>query len=612
MKLAIDESTKDLFAMLEDELGPQAQQNKVVMVEIPRKTKRTKINMDEIIDPLFDDAQIFTDEKSASHGSQHALARPPAVTGSAPDSAQQTKSPDKPSHKKANRKGNFDGDDAEKESKLAEHIANALRNALCYDEVGGDWYSQTNGLWRVISEKKALKIIMRVLDVQLPDGYAISKLNNIKSFLMIYLLLDKWATSRHLLPMANGVLDTKTMQVTPYSHQHRFNWQLPYGFIDGAKCEEIQSWLSEMSGNDLESISIIRAFFKMALVGGTVQKFLELIGQGGTGKSTLIRLLVAFIGEKNHAATDLKNLETNRFEAAALYGKRLVLISDSSRYGGEVSTLKALTGGDPVRLEKKNLQQSGSFVFDGVVVIASNEAIQTADYTSGLIRRRMPVNFNRKVTDADKIKWAAVGGIEAAMHKELPGLLNWVMAMTEAEVKAAIGGINGQMTQAQRQHLVDTNKIAGWMDDNIVIKADAVTYVGCSMKKKHDSDEISRAIREKLYASYESWCDDCAVHPVSLNRFTANVIDVCEQMKIEVNELNRDRYGKPIQGIAIRGDGHFNYATPITKRLLGESLLPVRELSVSHQTRMSAQGEALYPKNLSVINPPVNDDVEVF
>jgi putative DNA primase/helicase len=482
---------------------------------------------------------------------------------------------------------------------------------LCYDEIGGDWYSQEKGLWRVISEKKALKIIMRVLDVQLPEGYAISKLNNIKSFLMIYLLLDKWAVSRHLLPMANGVLDTKTMQLIPYSHQHRFNWQLPYSYNPDARIDVIEQWLWSASGEDLESINIIRAFFKMALVGGNIQKFLELIGQGGTGKSTLIRLLVEFIGEKNHAATDLKNLETNLFEAAALYGKRLVLISDSSRYGGEVSVLKAMTGGDPVRFEKKNQQQSGSFVFDGVVVIASNEAIQTADYTSGLIRRRMPVNFNRKVTDADKLKWAAFGGIEAAMHKELPGLLNWVMAMPEAEVKAVIGGINGQMTQAQRQHLVDTNKIAGWMDDNIVIKADAVTYVGCSMKKKTDS-EIGTARREKLYANYEAWCDDYAVHPVSLNRFTANVIDVCEQMKIDVVELNRDRYGKPVKGIAIREDWHLNCATPITKRLIGEALLPTSELSVSHQARMNAQGELLYPKNLSVINPPANDDVEVF
>jgi len=30
-------------------------------------------------------------------------------------------------------------------------------------------------------------------------------------------------------------------------------------------------------------------------------------------------------------------------------------------------------------------------------------------------------NFNRKVTDADKVKWASVGGLEPAMLKELSG-----------------------------------------------------------------------------------------------------------------------------------------------------------------------------------------------
>jgi putative DNA primase/helicase len=553
----------------------------------------------------------LTDEKSGSHGSPLSLARPPGGTNGSLDRSPEIKTTDQPKQKGAKKGSNSDDDDKEPESKLAKHIADALVDSLAYDEIGGNWYSQTYGLWCVTSEKKALKIIGRVMDAGIPQGYSIAKLNNIKSFLMIYLLLDEWSSNRHLLPMKNGVLDTKTMQLSEYSHKHRFNWQLPYAFNPDAKLDVIKRWLWDASGQDMESINIIRAFFKMALIGGDVQKFLELIGSGGTGKSTLIRLLVAFIGEKNHAATDLKNLETNRFEAAALYGKRLVLISDSSRYGGEVSTLKALTGGDPVRFEKKNQQQSGSFVFDGVVVIASNEAIQTADYTSGLIRRRMPVNFNRKVTDADKIKWAAVGGIESAMHKELPGLLNWVMEMSADEVKAVIGGINGQMTHAQRQHLVDTNKIAGWMDDNIIINPESVTYVGCSMKGKADN-ETSLARREKLYANYEAWCSDSAVHPVALNRFTANVIDVCEQMKIDVVDLNKDKHGKPIKGIAIRGEQHFNYATPITKKLLGDAQLPAGDLSVTPQSHVSSHGDSLYPINSSVTITPTQNDVEYF
>jgi len=70
-------------------------------------------------------------------------------------------------------------DDKEPESKLAKHIADALVDSLCYDEIGGDWYSQSNWLWKTTTEKKALKIIMGVLDAGMPNGYAMSKLNTV-------------------------------------------------------------------------------------------------------------------------------------------------------------------------------------------------------------------------------------------------------------------------------------------------------------------------------------------------------------------------------------------------------------------------------------------------
>lgn len=592
--------------------------------------------LDELRQEIVNSAEILTGDKNGSQGSRGALI---GLEGSQHESQETICDPylGESDHTETNGDAEFwedeinsDGsepppkntgkaykpkseeEEKEQESKLAAEVADVLVDKLCYDETGGDWYSQTGGLWRVVSEKEALKIIMQVLDVRKPDGYAMAKLNNVKSFLMIYLLMGKWASNRHLLPMKNGVLDTKTMELSDYSHKHRFNWQLPYSFNPNAKINVIRSWLWSASGQDMESVNIIRAFFKMALVGGDVQKFLELIGSGGTGKSTLIRLLVEFIGKENHAATDLKNLEQNKFEAAALYGKRLVLISDSSRYGGEVSTLKALTGGDPIRIEKKNIQQSGSFIYSGVVVIASNEAIQTADYTSGLIRRRMPVNFNQKVTDADKQKWAAAGGIEAAMHNELPGLLNWVMQMTEAEVKAAIGGINGQMTQTQREHLIDTNKIAGWLDDNIVIEPCSVVYVGASTAKK-DITEAGQMRRKTLYANYEEWCSDVAVHPVGLSRFTANIIDVCNQLKIDVTALDKDRNGKPIKGIAIRCYQHLTYETPVTKKIIRDPKTNNCDASVTPTTSASDGRDPCDPKNLSVINTSfIDEDAEVF
>jgi putative DNA primase/helicase len=586
MDQARDENTNDLFDMLNEE-GELPPSNSI-------------IKLDDAIDPAGEQPKNTKKPNNVTYKKTPS----PSSPSSPPRVAEVTST----STGDEGTKKNHDGDTSAQESKLAENIADCLRDRLCYDEKSGEWFAGKGGLWSCVSEKRALKIIMSSLDSKLPSGYAINKLNNIKSFLMIYLLLDDWESARHLLPMANGVLDTKSMTLSAYSHRHRFNWQLPYGYDSDSKLDVISRWLLDATENDDESIQIIRAFFKIALIGGDAQKFLELIGAGGTGKSTLVRLLVAFIGDKNHAATDLKNLETNRFEAAALYGKRLALISDSSRYGGEVSVLKAITGGDPVRFEKKNQQQSGSFVFGGVVVVASNEAIQTADYTSGLIRRRMPVTFNRKVTDADKAKWTAIGGIEAAMHKELPGLLNWVLQMTDDDVGKVIGGINGQMTQAQREHLADTNKIAAWLDDNIIINIDSIVYVGKSMKKECDESKINIARREKLYPNYEQWCDDCAVNPVALQRFTANVLDVCSQLNLDVIAKDKTNQGRPIKGLAIRREFHFTYASPVTRKIFGDGESVYGDEAMTKQTLGGDDGD----EGDDVLLSLTNTDSEVF
>ena len=295
-------------------------------------------------------------------------------------------------------------EDEDKDSIIAKKLARKIHTELAFDEIAVKWYSSFDNFWQEISDTQALKVVDNILSQAFPEGFSITKLRSIEGLLRIYLSDPRWETSTDLLPLANGVLNLKTKELLPYTAQYKFQWQLPYGYDPGQKIDIVWQWLVDVTGNDLAAIKTIRAFMRLLLVGGTVQKFLEIIGPGGTGKSTLIRLLIALVGDINHAATDLKNLEDNRFEAAMLYGKRLAVISDSSRYGGECSVLKAITGQDPVRLERKNKQQSNSFVFGGAVIIASNAPIQSTDYSSGLARRRLPIRFSKKISDADKKK----------------------------------------------------------------------------------------------------------------------------------------------------------------------------------------------------------------
>ncbi len=433
-------------------------------------------------------------------------------------------------------------------------------------------------------------------------------LTAIEAFLKIYLSVEKWQTHRDLLPMKNGVLNVKSLELLPYSPDNRFRWQLPFDYDRSAKMNVIRSWLWEMTSKDIEAVNTIRAFIKIALAGGNLQKFLEIVGQGGTGKSTLIRLFIMLIGESNHAATDLKNLEGNRFEAATLYGKRLAIISDSSRYGGEVSVLKALTGGDPIRLERKNQQQSGAFVFDGVVVIASNEAIQSADYTSGLARRRLPVLFNTKVTDADKEKWRKHGGIEKAMSAELPALLNWVLAMSDNDMNAVIGGISGEMTKAQRRHYCETNKLASWLDDNVIISKNTIALIGGSTTAIKDDYEIKHETESNLYPNYERWCKNKSVNPIAVQRFSNSLLDVCEHVKIDCKRLSRSNKGARLQGLELRTDcqKHNQTRTPITKELLNSD----DECLLSDDTNPPVSLASVDGADSDDINPVV--DFEAF
>jgi putative DNA primase/helicase len=154
--------------------------------------------------------------------------------------------------------------------------------------------------------------------------------------------------------------------------------------------------LEAMSGQE-DRLQVLRAFLNTIITSRSdLQRYLECVGPAGTGKSTFIRLAEALIGSHNNFTTQLKHLEANRFETSGIFGKRLVTITDSERYGGNVTVLKALTGSDTIRYEVKYQQQRQGFKPTCMVVVAANEVIQSADYTSGLQRRRLSIPFEVK------------------------------------------------------------------------------------------------------------------------------------------------------------------------------------------------------------------------
>lgn len=84
-------------------------------------------------------------------------------------------------------------------------------------------------------------------------------------------------------------------------------------------------------------------------------------GQGGNGKGAITRLLQDLLGP-SYRAEDA-NVSSDKFFTSGLLGMRLVVFPDSNNSGFVRSGLfKSITGGDPVRVERKNKDSFTSFL----------------------------------------------------------------------------------------------------------------------------------------------------------------------------------------------------------------------------------------------------------
>ncbi|SFI96411.1 phage/plasmid primase, P4 family [Nitrosomonas sp. Nm34] len=294
------------------------------------------------------------------------------------------------------------------ESKAALIVKEALSGYFAHDINSQTWHKFVGTHWLPLDAHQFFdNALIDLLYVGAGDlGFKPAYKNGIKSLLADGDMLPLPKTGSGKLPFVNGLLNLETRTLEPITPSNAMTWCLPYKYESGTDCPRIKAWLLQAVDGDKETVRFLLAFIAAVLHGrNDLQKFLHLKGSGGTGKGTFMRLLTALIGTDNAVSTSLQHLEQNRFETALLYNKRLAVITESDKYGGSINVLKAITGQDHIRLERKHQQQSGSFIFPSLVIMASNESLQVTDHTSGLDRRRITVIFDRRATDEEKQAW---------------------------------------------------------------------------------------------------------------------------------------------------------------------------------------------------------------
>jgi putative DNA primase/helicase len=444
-------------------------------------------------------------------------------------------------------------------SKLAGRIAAAWQETVVFDVRRQRWmaYGVTRpGIWGELPEVEVYARVRVALTPLVPEGFSWSLVQGVERLLRTWLKGELPEPSRDWLPFPNGALQLSTGVLEDHTPARAFTWCLPFEYAVLATCPTIKAWLLEAQKGDKDRATVLLAYLKAIVTGRTdLQKFLECIGPGGTGKGTYLRLAHALVGWENVHATTLELLETTRFETASLEGKRLVLITDADRYGGSINTLKALTGGDPIRAERKYLN-AYTVTPEALVLVAANEAVQSTDYTSGLERRRITLPFQHKPAVERRLIEFHRGQARGEFVPELPGLMNAVLAIPDEEIERLLRRTPEAVPSLQedwRRSLVETNPLAAWADAHLVLDRTPEAKIQIGLAKRALVVSGYQREDEWLYPNYCRFAVDTGVKAMGLPRFPRLLDDLLRQ-QLRLSDVSYDHDGQRayIAGVRLR------------------------------------------------------------
>lgn len=440
--------------------------------------------------------------------------------------------------------------------KIAEKIAEDNRQTLKFNNETGYWMryqAEAPGMWSQETNDYALSIVYKIIKSEGIEGFDASYIGSILKILGHELIERTWGEMSPLefIPFTNGVLQVETGKLLPHSPHYRFTWQLPRPYSqDSGDWSKIDAFLTHLANNNQEIKDILICYCNAVLKGRCeLQKFLHLIGVGGTGKGSYGRLLISLVGKQNVHTTTLEDWCHNQFEAANAYGKRLVVFPDEDKQMGKIGKFLNLTGQDDLRAEEKN-KKAFTYRYEGMVLLMSNFPVFVGDSASRVKRRVITVPCNNPVVTVNS-------NLEAELESELSAFTNYLLTLKDDFVTTTLKGVkdNPICTLEFWEGRMRVDSIAAWLNQHVIYDPTRSTPVGVDKNEGDNSTPVT------LFGSYNQYMKKAGGTLTSHKNFSPNVIELCNSILSWKVERHVTKTGKFIKGLRLRQPGDENIPT---------------------------------------------------
>jgi putative DNA primase/helicase len=469
---------------------------------------------------------------------------------------------------------------------LCSDQANAVRIVKIYGArvlmCGGKWYSWTGAYWKPGEEGEAdvYRYACHLSRIVLDEAAELRKkakarmeadgsTEHMERAEKIAQALEKWSTkceskgtieaaiglarkmlivdAAHLdrdpmlLNCRNGTVDLRTGTLAPHRYNDYITKMVDLDFDPAVRCAEWERAVAEIT-RDAEVASFLQRWFGYCATASVIeQAFVVHWGDGGNGKSTIIKTVSTVLGD--YASTAAPGMvasngsigERHPTELASLRGKRMVTAHETKE--GAVlneDVIKHITGDDIITAR---FMREDFFEFHPThkVQLLTNAKPTIKGQDKGIWRRVLLVAYTASFGTAEQVakgEATHVGDKNLMMLLSTPaaaqGVLSWLVQGAQEWVQ---GGLRPPAV------VMETSKRYKDEQDRVKQFVEECCAVG---------DPDQPAFFEPLtngpvgvYPSYMAWCKDAGIHALARQRFVHELQRAYPVLRIEPGNVGK-------------------------------------------------------------------------
>jgi len=302
---------------------------------------------------------------------------------------------------------------------------------------------------------------------------------------------------KNLINLKNGLFDLDNYTIQPHDPNFFNIVQLPIDYDSEASCPNFLKFVAEVVGEEL--VPLVQEIFGYCLYRSyPIKKAFLFYGEPDSGKTTLLNVLVTFLGKENCSAVPLQKLSADRFAGSDLFGKAANICGDLPKNTvKDTSVFKMLVGQDVMRSEKK-FKDAFDFFNSAKLIFSANilpkpEEDEEAYYVRWILvpcRNKFVVGVN--AVDRDELIK------QLTTEKELSGIFLW-----------SIEGLNRLL---ENKRFLD-RRTEEDIEDEYREEAekgerDNSSVIALFVREKLETDLKARIPVEELYNKYKQVCKD--------------------------------------------------------------------------------------------------------